>query len=161
MYLKDHIVGRMWKRLRELFHTVEVRVLHPRIPQSSSVDILRGVPQGSRLSPTLFGIFGSLEPDVSVRNILWYKPWYQKTTNWYTSVPQKPILRCGAQKYPTQKIVYVDDLCLISTDARELQMMINTCQTWSAEALMQLSADKTKIMCFHTSTKCAKTTTQS
>jgi len=24
---------------------------------------------------------------------------------------------------------YVDDLCLISTDALELQMMINTCQT--------------------------------
>jgi hypothetical protein len=47
----------MWKHLRERFHTVKVRVLHPRIPKSSSVDILRGVPEGSRLSPTLFGIF--------------------------------------------------------------------------------------------------------
>ena len=46
----------MWKHLRERFHTVKVYVLHPRIPKSSSVDILRGVPEGSRLSPTLFGI---------------------------------------------------------------------------------------------------------
>jgi len=50
-------------------------------------------------------------------------------------------------------ILYVDDLCLISIDARELQMMINICQTWGKRARMQLSADKTKIMCFHTSTK--------
>jgi len=36
-----------------------VRVLCPRVSnsKSSSVDILRGVPAGSRLSPTLFGIF--------------------------------------------------------------------------------------------------------
>jgi len=46
-------------------------------------------------------------------------------------------------------ILYVDDLCLISTDAHEFQLMINTCQTWSEKARMQLNADKTKIMCFH------------
>jgi len=54
---KGNIVGRMWKRLRERFHIVKVRVLHPRIPKSSSVDILRGVPEGSSLSPTLFWDF--------------------------------------------------------------------------------------------------------
>jgi len=47
----------MWKYLRERLHIVKVHVLHPRIPKSSSVDILCGVPEGSRLSPTLFGIF--------------------------------------------------------------------------------------------------------
>ena len=39
-----------------------------------------------------------------MRNIPWYKPGYQKTTNWYASVPQNPILSYGAQKYPTPKI---------------------------------------------------------
>jgi len=50
-------------------------------------------------------------------------------------------------------ILYVDDLCLISTDARELQLMINKCQAWSEQARMQLNADKTKVMCFHETTQ--------
>ena len=54
---KGNIVGRMWKHLRERFHIVKVRVLHPQIQKSSSVDILHGVPEGSRLSRTLFMIF--------------------------------------------------------------------------------------------------------
>ena len=54
---KENIVGRMWKHLRERFQVGRVRVLHPLIPKTSSVAILRGVPEGSRLSPTLFGIF--------------------------------------------------------------------------------------------------------
>jgi len=47
----------MCKHLTERFQIVKVRVLHPRISKNSSVAILRGVPEGSRLSPTLFGIF--------------------------------------------------------------------------------------------------------
>jgi len=54
---KENIVGRMWKHHKERFQVVKVRVLHPWISKSSSVAILRGVPKGSRLSPTLFGIF--------------------------------------------------------------------------------------------------------
>jgi len=54
---KENIVRRMWKHLKERFHVVKVRVLHPRIPTSSSGNILCGVPEGSRLSLTLFGIF--------------------------------------------------------------------------------------------------------
>jgi len=47
----------MWKQLRERFHIVKLRVLYPRTPKSSSVDILHGVPEGRRLSNTIFGIF--------------------------------------------------------------------------------------------------------
>jgi len=56
---KENIVGRMWKHLRERFHIVQVSVLTPRIPKSSRVNILHEawVPEGSRLSPTLFLIF--------------------------------------------------------------------------------------------------------
>jgi len=45
-------------------------------------------------------------------------------------------------------ILYVDDLCLISTNALELHMMIHTCQIWSVKARIQLNADKTKTFCF-------------
>jgi len=125
----------MWKHLRERFHTVKVRVLHPRIPKSSSVDILRGVPEGSRLSPTLFGIFvADLIHELKVQ------------------FPNATITHNGGVRW-IGGILYVDDLCLISTDARELQMMINTCQQWSEKARMQLSADKNKIMCFHETTQ--------
>jgi len=59
-------------------------------------------------------------------------------------------------------ILYVDDFCLISTDAHELQMMINTCHTWSEKARMQRNADKTKVMCFHhSSPQCTETSTES
>jgi len=43
----------------------------------------------------------------------------------------------------------VDDLCLISTNAQELQEMIHVCQTWSEKARMQINAEKSKIMAFH------------
>jgi len=101
----------MWKDLRERFQIVKVRVLHPRISQNSSVAILRGVPEGSRLSPTLFGIFvADLIHELKEK------------------FPNAIITHNGGLRW-IGGILYVDDLCLISTDAHELQMMINTCQT--------------------------------
>ena len=125
----------MWKHLRERFQIVKVRVLHPRISKNSSVAILRGVPEGSRLSPTLFGIF--------VADLI---------HELREKFPNATITHNGGIRW-IGGILYVDDLCLISTDAHELQMMINTCQTWSEKARMQLNADKTKIMCFHETTQ--------
>jgi len=88
---------------QERFHIVKVRVLHPRIPKSSSVDILRGVPEGSRLSPTLFGIFvAELIHELKVQ------------------FPNATITHNGEVRW-IGGIVYVDDMCLISTDALEFQ----------------------------------------
>ena len=47
----------MWYHLRARFDKIKLRVLHPGISARHTVDILRGLPEGSRLSPTLFGIF--------------------------------------------------------------------------------------------------------
>ena len=55
--LKSHIRGNMWHHLRVMFDKIKLRVLHPGISAHHTVDILRGIPKGSRLSPTLFGIF--------------------------------------------------------------------------------------------------------
>jgi hypothetical protein len=96
--------------------------------KSSSVDILHGVPGGSRLNPTLLGIFvADLIHELKVQ------------------FPNATITHNEGVRW-IGGILYVDDLCLISTDALELQMMINTCQTWSEKARMQLNADKTKMM---------------
>ena len=129
----------MRKHLREKFQIVKVHVLHPRISKNSSVAILRGVPEGSRLSPTLFGIF--------VADLI---------HELRDKFPNATITHNGGIRW-IGGILYVDDLCLISTDAHELQMMINICQTWSEKARMQLNADKTKIMCFHETTQVRNT----
>jgi len=55
--LHNGIVGHMWHHLRARIDHIRLRVLHPNIQEHQTVDILRGLPEGSRLSPTLFGIF--------------------------------------------------------------------------------------------------------
>jgi len=96
----------MWKHVRERFQVVKVRVLHPKIPERNSVDILRGVSKSSRLSPTLLGILVSgLIHELK------------------TQFPNATITQNGGLRW-IGGILYVDDLCLISTDAHELQMMI-------------------------------------
>ena len=132
---KENIVGQMWMHLRERFQVVKVHVLHPRISKNSSVAILRGVPEVSRLSPSLFGIFvADLIHELKEK------------------FPNATIAHNGGLRLIVG-ILYVDDLCLISTDAHELQMMINTCKTWCEKARMQLNADKTKTMYFHETTQ--------
>jgi hypothetical protein len=53
---RQGIRGKKWIHLRERFHQVSVRVLHPLIPITEFVSIGRGLPEGSRLSPIFFGI---------------------------------------------------------------------------------------------------------
>ena len=55
--LHNGIVGHMWHHLRARIDNIRLRVLHPHIQEHQTVDILRGLPEGDRLSPTLFGIF--------------------------------------------------------------------------------------------------------
>ena len=54
-----NIVGKMWHHLCNRFQRVKLRVLHPGIAPHQTVQILRGLPEGSRLSPTLFGLFAA------------------------------------------------------------------------------------------------------
>ena len=55
--LKNDIRGNMWHNLRARFDKIKLQVLHPGISARHTVDILKRLPEGSRLSPTLFGIF--------------------------------------------------------------------------------------------------------
>jgi len=47
----------MWYHLRARFDKIKLRILHPGISARHTVDILRGLSEGSCLSPTLFEIF--------------------------------------------------------------------------------------------------------
>jgi hypothetical protein len=59
MILKESgITGKMWDLLKENSRKMHIRVLHhPSITAESEVNILRGLQEGSRLSPILFAIF--------------------------------------------------------------------------------------------------------
>ena len=98
----------MWKHLRpgRKAASRQGSILHPRISKNSSVDILRGVPEGSRLSPTLFGIFGA-----------------GRIHELKAQFPNAAISHHGELRW-IKGILYIDDLCLISTHAHELQVVI-------------------------------------
>ena len=126
-----NIVGKMWYHLCHRFNRVTLRVLHPGIAPHQTVPILRGLPEGSRLSPTLFGLFAA-----DLVNHLKRK------------FPAATILHKGHHLW-VGGFLYVDDLCLLSTSADELQHILHECQTWSEIARMQINAQKSKVMAFH------------
>jgi len=102
--------------------------LHPNIQGHQTVDILRGLSAGSRLSPTtLFGIF--------VADLI-HEP--------QTKSPHAVInLAPGLQHNGTTQIwigglLYVDDLALMFTCPRELQAMLHVCQEWRVPNRVQI-----------------------
>jgi len=112
--LHNGIVGHMWHHLRACIYNIRLRVLHPNIQEHQTVYIRRGLPEGSRLSPTLFGIF--------VADLI---------HELQTKFPHAVInLAPGLQHNGTTQIwidgsLYVDDLALMSICPRELQAMLH------------------------------------
>jgi len=104
-----NIVGKMWHALQHRFNIVKIRVLHPKIRQSSEVEFLRVLPEGSRLSTSIFGIvMADLIHELQCR------------------FPQATITHNGNSIWIGGILpVYVNNLCLIFTNANELQNMIH------------------------------------
>jgi len=127
----------MWHHLRARIDNIELRVLHPNIQEYQPVDILRGLPESSRLSPTLFGIF--------VADLI-----HEFQTKFFHAVIN---FAPGLQHNGTTQIwigglLHVEDLALMSTCPRELQAMLHVCQEWSVRNRMQINTQKTKVMAF-------------
>ena len=140
----------MWYHLRERFKRISVRVLHPLIQATSFVDVKRGLPEGSRLSPTLFGIVAA---DL-IREL--QKEFPHISIQCASHAQGGHPLAGGLSSTNTVWVggfFYVDDLCLCSTDPLELQAMINFVQKWSERSRLQINAQKTKIMPFHETKK--------
>ena len=117
---------------------VPVGVYQSPAPRDPRISLRRNpsrLAEGSRLSPTLFGIF--------VADLI-------KTLE---SKFPKATASWGGSCIWLGGILYVDDLCLISTDPQELQDMIHECQKWSEKARLQLNASKSKIMAFNESSR--------
>jgi hypothetical protein len=141
--LKNDIRGNMWHHLRARFDKIKLRVLHPGISAHHTVDILRGLPEGSRLSPTLFGIFvADLVHELRTK-------FPHAVIHLGHSPPHPHTLRSRSTTHIwIGGLLYVDDLALLSTCPRELQSMLHACQHWSTRNRMQINTEKTKIMAF-------------
>jgi len=119
--LKNDIRGNMWYHLRARFDKIKLRILHPGISARHTVDILRGLPEGSRLSPTLFGIFvADLVHELRAKfpHAIIYLG--RHPPNPYTLSPSTTHIWIGG-------LLYVHDLALMSTCSRELQVMLHVC----------------------------------
>jgi len=132
--LKNYrITGKIWHLLKENSRSVRVRVLHALIDQNDQVDILRGLPEGSRLSPTLFGIcVAELILELRAKfPLLQFPP--------ITSIDDLNWI--GA-------FLYVDDMVLIARTPAQLQSMINACQDWAERSRMRINHEKTcQVLC--------------
>ena len=124
------ITGKIWRLLQVTYSKTKVRVLHPFIPEDGYTDILRGLPEGSRLSPLLFGIFLS----ELLRSL--QRKYPTPTTRTYGT--QGPLW-LGA-------IAFVDDLVIITQCPQELQNMLHFIQAWCEGSRIEINTDKTKIV---------------
>jgi len=131
--LHKGIVGQMWHHLRGRIDNIRLRVLHPNIQEHQTVDILRGLPEGSCLIPTLFGIF--------VADLI-----HELQTKFpHAVINLAPSLQHnGTTQIWISGLLHVDDLALMSTCPRELQAMLHV----SVRNRMQINTQKTKVMAF-------------
>jgi len=133
----------MCHHLRARFDKIKVRVLHPGISTRHTVDILRGLPEGSRLSPTLFGKFvADLVHELAAK-------FSHAVIHLGHQPPNLHTLRPGSTTHIwIGGLLYVDDLAVMSICSRELQSMLHSCQHWSIRNRMQINTEKSKIMVF-------------
>jgi hypothetical protein len=120
----------MWELLKENSRKMRVRVLHALIAARDEVEVLRGLKEGSRLSPTLFAIFAA---DL-IRKLQVQFP--------DIKMPTAPTLAWMGT------IFYVDDAVLIARSPEELQRMLDVCQGWADKTRMSINVHKTKVECF-------------
>jgi len=133
--LKNYkITGKNWHLLKENSRSVRVRVLHALVGQNDEVDILRGLPEGSRLSPTLFGICVA-EFILELRAKF---PLHQFPQ--ITSIDELNWIRA---------FLYVDDMVLIARSPAQLQSMIDACQDWAERSRMRINHEKKEVMMFY------------
>ena len=122
--------GKLWRLLQTSYRKVFIRVLHPGIPASAREEILRGIPEGSKLSPSLFNLF--------VAELL---------SELHSRFPDADTFSRGGRSW-TGALAFVDDIVLITRDPHQLQAMLDLCQNWCERSRMKINVTKTNTMTF-------------
>ena len=127
------ISGRILQHLHALHHTHRVRVLHGHIPEHEYITILKGLPEGSRLSPLLWALY--------VADLV------RALQQSFPSV----TLPSPQQLYFIAILLFMDDFALIASSPGQLLQLIHCTQRWCEDWRCELSFPKCAIMAFHES----------
>ena len=123
------ITGKMYRVIKNLFRSNRARI---RIGEyeTDSLIVKSRVTQGSKLGPILFHIFiNDLLEELNSSNL-------------GVSMLTLKITALG----------YADDIVLLADSPRNLQALINICQSWSRKNGMSFNTDKCKVMVLNTYT---------
>jgi hypothetical protein len=120
----------VWQHLRALHHTITLRVLHSHNAPDSYVNNLKGLTEGGRLCPLLWGLYVA---------ILFTASNAPSPTS--ASPPPHAAFFIGI-------LLFVDDFVLLASFALELLALMRCTQIWCAENRLELSFDKSKVMVF-------------
>ena len=107
---------------------------HALIDQNDEVDILRGLPEGSRFSPTLFGICVT-ELILELREKF--------------PLLQFPLITSIDDLNWIGAFLEDDDMVLIARSSPQLQSMIDACQDWAERSHIRINHQKTEVMMFY------------
>jgi hypothetical protein len=124
----------LWQHVRALHHTLKYRILHGHAANNPYIEIFKGLTEGGRLSPLLWGLYIA-DLITTIRRDF---P--------DTALPSPYALTLMAI------LLYVDDFCLIASTTTQLLAMMQTTQTWCENNRLTLST-KSKVMVFHETRK--------
>jgi hypothetical protein len=120
--LRQHVLA--------LHRTLKYRILHGHSENNPYIEIFKGLTDGVRLSPLLWGLYIA-DLVTTIR---------REFPDTVLPTPYAPTLMAI--------LPYVDDLCLIASSARQLMKMMQTTQTWCENNRLAIST-KSKVMVFH------------
>jgi hypothetical protein len=123
---------RLWQHVRALHHTLKYRILHGHAANNPYIEIFKGLTEGGRLSPLLWGLYIADLVTTIRRDFP------------DTALPPPYALTLMAI------LLYVDDFCLIASSVAQLLAMMQTTQTWCENNRLTIST-KSKVMVFHES----------
>jgi hypothetical protein len=116
--------------VRALHHTIKLRVLHGHNAPDSYVNILKGLTEGGRLCPLLWGFY--------VADLVHT---LQRSSRPLRPPPPHAAFFIGI-------LLFVDDFVLLASCALELLALMRRMQIWCEDNKLELSFDKSKVMVF-------------
>jgi hypothetical protein len=135
LLVRLHAAGvppKIWQHILALHRTLKYRILHGYSEDNPYIEIFKGLTEGGRLSPLLWGLYIA---DL-VTTIRRQFP--------DTALPHPHAFALLAI------LLYVDDFCLIASSVIQLLEMMHTTQTWCEDNRLTIST-KSKVMVFHES----------